>query len=59
MPAGAQALSVQQQQAGDEDAVPYNNQLRQGIFEAYSGIFNGMSREKAAQSLGPYVVVRC
>ena len=38
----AQQLSVQQQQARDETAYDYNNLLRAGIFEAYSGIFHAM-----------------
>lgn len=44
-------MSVQQQQSGDEDLYEYNNQLRHGIFEAYSGILNGMSSEKVSQFL--------
>lgn len=48
---GLQNLSVQQQQSGDEDLYEYNNQLRHGIFEAYSGILNGMSSEKVSQFL--------
>lgn len=52
-----QALSVQQQQSGDEEAAAYNNTLRRGIFEAYSGIFNGMSAEKANAHLANYAAV--
>lgn len=54
----AQTLSVQQQQSGDEDLFEYNNQLRHGIFEAYSGILNGMSAEKVSQFLEQPSVVR-
>jgi hypothetical protein len=52
-----QSLSVSQQQQGNEDLYEYNNMLRHGIFEAYSGIFNGMSNEKCNQYLKPYVQV--
>lgn len=48
---GVQALSVQQQQAADEDFFDYNNLLRHGILEAYAGILNGMSRPKINQHL--------
>ena len=48
---GVQALSVQQQQAADEDFFDYNNLLRHGILEAYAGILNGMSRAKINQHL--------
>lgn len=59
IPLTAQTLSVQQQQSGDEDLFEYNNQLRHGIFEAYSGILNGMSSEKVSQFLEqPSVVSR-
>ena len=44
-------MSVQQQQARDEDLFEFNNQLRHGIFEAYAGIINGMSPEKVNQYL--------
>ena len=47
----AQAMSVQQQQAQDEDLFDFNNQLRHGIFEAYAGIINGMTPEKVNQYL--------
>ena len=53
-----QSLSVQQQQSGNEELFEYNNQLRQGIFEAYSGILNGLSREKASHFLLAPSVVR-
>eukprot|EP00884_Botryococcus_braunii_P012569 jgi/Botrbrau1/21312/Bobra.0184s0023.1 len=44
----AQVLSVQQQQSTDEDIQEFNNTLRSAIFEAYAGIFNGLSKEKVA-----------
>lgn len=53
-----QALSVQQQQTGDEDFFDYNNLLRHGILEAYSGILNGLSREKVNQHLVGAATVR-
>ena len=46
-----QQLSVMQQQAGNEEAFEYNSLLRHGIFEAYSGILNGMSSAKCDQYL--------
>lgn len=42
----AQMLSVQQQSSQDEDIQEFNNTLRSAIFEAYAGIFNGLSKEK-------------
>lgn len=39
--------------AFDEDLVDYGNQLRRGIFEAYSGILQGFKSSKA-QLLEPY-----
>ena len=53
-----QAMSVQQQQAQDEDLFDFNNQLRHGIFEAYAGIINGMSPEKVNQYLLEPATVR-
>ena len=50
-------MSVLQQQSGDEEAFAYNNTLRRSIFDAYSGIFNGMSREKVNQFMPPYAPV--
>ena len=47
-----------QQQAGDEDSYEYNSLLRHGIFEAYSGILNGMSKPKSAQHLTQVAPVR-
>ena len=47
-----------QQQQGDEEAFEYNSLLRHGIFEAYSGILNGMSQAKCDQFLRPFVPVR-
>jgi len=54
-----QVLSVQQQHSGDEEAFAYNNTLRKSIFDAYSGIFNGMSREKVNQFMPQYAPVCC
>jgi hypothetical protein len=34
-----------------EDMIDYNNQLRQGILEAYTGIFQGMTAAKINQWL--------
>ena len=47
-----------QQQAGNEEAFEYNSLLRHGIFEAYSGILNGMSSAKCDQYLQPSAPVR-
>lgn len=52
----AMALSVQQAGRDDEDIVDYNNMLRLGILEAWAGMFNGLTREKANQYLQPYAV---
>ena len=54
----AQNLSAAQQQAGDEDSYEYNSLLRHGIFEAYSGILNGMSKPKSTQHLTQVAPVR-
>ena len=56
---GAQHLSVQQQQAGNEALYDYNNQLRLGILEAYAGIVHALTNEKAAQYLTPEAPVSC
>lgn len=56
---GAQHLSVQQQQAGNEALYDYNNQLRLGILEAYAGIVHALPNEKATQYLMPEAPVRC
>ncbi|CAL5228954.1 g12186 [Coccomyxa viridis] len=53
MLSSAQQLSVMQQQAGNEEAFEYNSLLRHGIFEAYSGILNGMSSAKCDHYLKP------
>lgn len=50
----AMQLSVQQQQAGDEDLAEYNNLLRHGILESWAGMFNGLSKEKADHYLKPF-----
>lgn len=54
----AQSLSVAQQRNSEEETFEYNSLLRHGIFEAYSGILNGMSQPKCDQHLRPYVPVR-
>lgn len=54
----AQALSLAQQSAGDEDAYDYNALLRHGIFEAYSGILNGMSKGMSSKHLTQVAPVR-
>lgn len=54
----AQQLSINQQQLNDEPAYEYNNILRLGIFEAYSGIFNGLSPQKCQQFLQSSAKVR-
>lgn len=51
MLSSAQALSVQQQTSTDEDILEFNCTLRTAIFDAYSGIFNGLSKEKVAALL--------
>ncbi|KAH9558640.1 hypothetical protein CY35_06G018300 [Sphagnum magellanicum] len=43
---GAAELSAQQV-IRDDELIDYNNQLRSGIFEAYSGIFQGFKSNKA------------
>ena len=53
-----QALSLAQQSAGDEDAYDYNALLRHGIFEAYSGILNGMSKGMSSKHLTQVAPVR-
>jgi hypothetical protein len=50
----AMQLSVQQQQGADEDLIDYNNLLRHGILEAWAGMFNGLSKDKAEAYLKPY-----
>ena len=39
----------------DDEMVEYNNQLRNGIFEAYSGILQGFKKAKP-ELMMPYVV---
>lgn len=53
----AQQLSIEQQQANDDGAFEYNNLLRMGIFEAFSGIFNGMSAPKIEQYMKEHAQV--
>jgi importin subunit beta-1 len=49
---GAAELSAQQV-IRDDELIDYNNQLRSGIFEAYSGIFQGFKGNKA-ELMVPY-----
>eukprot|EP00873_Tetraselmis_striata_P033457 jgi/Tetstr1/453721/TSEL_040677.t1 len=48
---GSAARMAGELQYTNEDMVDYNNQLRQGILEAYTGIFQGMSAPKINQWL--------
>jgi len=45
----AMQLSVGAAQSGDDDFRDYNNQLRNGILDAYAGIIHGMGQAKAEQ----------
>ena len=49
----ASALSVQTQQVAgdDDDMIDYNNALRNGILEAYSGLFQGFKSNKQQLTL--------
>jgi importin subunit beta-1 len=49
---GAAELSAQPS-GSDDEMIEYNNQLRSGIFEAYSGIFQGFKSNKA-ELMAPY-----
>ncbi|XP_031494714.1 importin subunit beta-1-like [Nymphaea colorata] len=49
----AAELSLQRGSADDE-MIEYNNQLRNGILEAYSGIFQGFKNSPKTQLLMPY-----
>ncbi|KAL3680557.1 hypothetical protein R1sor_023513 [Riccia sorocarpa] len=49
---GAAELSAMQT-VRDDEMIDYNNQLRSGIFEAYSGIFQGFKNSKA-ELMVPY-----
>ena len=40
-----------------EDVIDYNNSLRMGILECYSGMLNGLTKKKANQLLLPYAPV--
>ena len=53
----AEQLSIEQQHANDEPAFEYNNLLRMGIFEAFSGILNGMSPAMCNQYLKEHAQV--
>ncbi len=44
-------------QSGNEEAFEYNSLLRHGIFEAYSGILNGLTTPKCDQYLRPFAPV--
>jgi len=48
---GSAARMAGELQYTNEDMIDYNNQLRQGILEAYTGIFQGMSAPKINQWL--------
>eukprot|EP00245_Coleochaete_scutata_P006394 TRINITY_DN20827_c0_g1_i1.p1 TRINITY_DN20827_c0_g1~~TRINITY_DN20827_c0_g1_i1.p1 ORF type:complete len:875 (-),score=236.69 TRINITY_DN20827_c0_g1_i1:663-3287(-) len=50
----AAELSAQQQTQGDDELGEYNNQLRSGIFEAYSGIFQGFKNSPKADLMVKY-----
>lgn len=50
----AMTLSVATQQQGgmmEDDILDYNNELRIGIFEAYAGIFNGLSQARCDEAM--------
>eukprot|EP00803_Ostreobium_quekettii_P001410 evm.model.scf_992.7 EVM.evm.TU.scf_992.7 scf_992:41153-48250(-) len=47
----AMELSLQGANSQDEDFCEYNNQLRAGIIDAFSGILQGLGRAKAEQHL--------
>merc|ERR1712054_153785 len=54
MLSSAMQLSRQASQSEDEDMIDFNNALRGGIFEAYSGIFQGIKRTPVKDSMGQY-----
>ena len=56
MIASAMQLSRQASASKDEDMIDFNNALRGGIFEAYSGIFQGIKRTHLKDQMGPYTV---
>ena len=49
----AAELSAQQSQSRDDEILDYTNQLRGGIFEAFSGIFQGFKATKP-ELMAPY-----
>lgn len=53
----AMQLSIHQQTQcnGDEDIMEYNNELRHGILDAYSGILQGIGNQKSEQYIKPDV----
>ncbi|GMN31426.1 hypothetical protein TIFTF001_003239 [Ficus carica] len=51
---GAAELSVRTSADDDEDMIEYTNTLRNGILEAYSGIFQGFKGSTKIQLLMPY-----
>jgi importin subunit beta-1 len=51
---GAAELSAAQMGQGDEELLDYNNQLRGGIFEAYSGLLQGFKGTPKTELLVPY-----
>ena len=50
----AMQLSRQALQSKDEDMIDFNNALRGGIFEAYSGIFQGIKRTHLKAQMAQY-----
>ncbi|GMN31435.1 hypothetical protein TIFTF001_003253 [Ficus carica] len=51
---GAAELSVRPLSTDDDDMIEYTNTLRNGILEAYSGIFQGFKGSSKTQLLIPY-----
>jgi importin subunit beta-1 len=53
--ASTMATSIRLDQTDDLDLIDYFNQLREGIFEAYTGIIQGLRTDRKADILLPYV----